>query len=587
MKKTLFYSLICIMILFIMMPETSNAQLGGLLKKKKKKGGTTEKVSNIKNPIGKTVTVSADDLKKSDELAEKFNSFFPRGGEGLDYLTIENHWAPSTMADNLKKTNEKLKLYAGGGAKKFYEENKADIDRFLKIGLGKYSMGTNERRVADKWSANGGSSNDGYKAYEKYKASGGSNYKLEDVEKFWKNEGNGMKSSPKGLKATADYSIELAYQEKDKSKSDVIKLLQALTTSFDLFKSMVPEGNAMLTEAKSLENDAKTALKDLGGATLTSMYANDFHKSNTGKIFFSKTPINPKTANAATFTADFTVNDNIYAIAYFDATLLDKEIMKEQNDGYVESTKTYIKKKVFNKYYKINIDGNWGDIVFVAGDAEKMAQSGYLIFGLKPSLDKADNPGAVRLFAKTITSKSPRTHEMEIKMKTGEAGKLKISLTGMNGTQILADAEKAAENSLELREAAELASRGLPVDFMNVKLYNHKFPHVTMAQVRQLAMTRYQSKLGKIDAIVVQDGHYNRTQWEVKVNALGTPINRKGPGYFIAFTGKDGKCYHDFFQIYQDYAGGGGYSATKTAGYSNAGKATAVEYNCAKKKFAK
>lgn len=588
-KFLLFAILACVF--YLGTPQSSEAQLGNLLKKKKKKKGKTTETPKVTNPVKKVALpeVSDADVKKSGELSKKFLSFFPKDGEGLDYLTIDNHWSPQTMAENLNKVNQKLQLYAGGGVKKFYEDNKADIDRFLKVGLGKYSMNTNERKVGDTWSPNGGSYNYGYQAYEKYKASGGKNYKEENVEKFWNNKGNGMKSSPKGLKATANHSIELAYKEKDKEKRAAIKLLQTLSTTLSLFKELVADSSPLMAQVNTLEKDTKTTLKGMGAEELTKIYINDFHKANAGKIFFSNKPIDAKTANASSFTSSFSLSDNIYAIAYFDASLVDLEIIQEINDGYDEATKTYIKKAVFNKFCNIKVDGSATMMQFVNGDWSQMAKQGYLTFAIKPSMDKADNQGAIEKFAQAISVKSPRTHDIPVEFYFRAAntkGSLSINLAGMNKDQVIANSKKAVEKAKSEFERSKVLSRGLPIAFQNPKLYNHKFPHVSMAQVKQLAMRRYGSKLGKIDAIVVQDGDDSKTQWSVKVNALGTPINRKGPGYFIAFTDKNGKCYHDFFQIYQDYTGGG-YSATKTAGYSNAGKATAVEYNCAKKKFAK
>ncbi len=587
--KTKFIHLVVLLCLgIILIPCTSQAQLGGLkdiLKKNKKKVETSTSSDPAEVASEALVTISDEDLEKSNKLAREFSSFFKftnMNFRKLASITIENHWSPTTMRRNLEKANKNLQFFAGDGAKKFYEENKTDIERFLKVAQGKYSPNTNERKVADTWSQYGGSYNYGYQAYEEYKKLGGKNYKPEDAEEFWKNDGNGMDF--KGLKITADYVIELAYQEKDKEQREVIKLLQTSLTTLDLFKSLLPEGSSILTEANNLEKETKAALNDMGVEELEKIFINDFHKANAGKIFFSKKPIDPKTANASTFATDFTINDEIYAIAYFDASLLELEIIEEQNDGYNEATKTYNKKAVFDKYKSISFDGKSTMMRFVAGDWGEMAKQGYLLFSLKPNLDKADNQGAIEGFAKTISEKSPRTHTIPVRFASTQ-GDLTISLSGMNKEKVLADAAKAIEKAKAEQERSKLLSRGLPKQFENAGLYSHSFKPVSFAQVKQLIETNLKKGYGaaKVDALVVQDGDKNQTGWDVKVNSFGVPVSRSGPGYYVAYTGTDGNCYHYYFYIFQKYQGGS-YGPTTNGTPSGV---TPTQYNCAKKKFAK
>jgi len=215
-----------------------------------------------------------------------------------------------------------------------------------------------------------------------------------------------------------------------------------------------------------------------------------------------------------------------------------------------------------------------------------------ILSGMLEGLDLSDKTTevlrAIDKFAKTIANKSPRTHEIPVEFyfrSANTTGALNINLAGMDKDQILANADKAVEKAKANLEESKVASKGLHASFSNPDLYQHSFMPVSFAQVRALIDRNLKAGYGaaKVDALVVQEGDRNQTDWDVKVNAFGVPVSRSGPGYYVAYTGKEGNCYHYYFYIFQKYEGGK-YGATTNGTPSGV---TPTQYNCTNKKFAK
>ncbi len=558
------------------------AQLNGLgkslknikLGKKDKKQEATTKQPEQTTPIQQktTIEISEEDVKKAAELADQFGKL-TRTFDFYNRMrnTIEVSWLPSTQLEYLSKAIEAVNIASGQAIKAFYNSNKADIDRYVQW------ANTIEKSPRSEVDVIGGGfyggdltkhwkeGSTGAKALATYQ-------KIDEQTKvffphFWAAEF--VKDDKGGLKGVIDYVIELAYQEQEKSKPDVIKMLGKADELMRTYKQALPANDPIRTEMAGLEKDLQNAIKDIAGEYLSNLYVNDFHKANVNKIFFSKQPIDPKNAKAGDFTTDFTINDEIYAIAYYDAILIDAKVLsKGQGDNVI-----------FPSFINMVIDGNQTEhLRYYAGDYKEMGKQGYITFALKPSPDKADNASIIEGFAEVISEKSPRTHTIPVAFKSAK-GEFNINLSGMDKDKVLAEAEAAAKKADANADAAQAANRGLPKQFQNASLYNFKFQPVSVAQVKQL-FAKVADNVGKIEAVVAQnDIAIKQTSWEVKVNALGVPIKRVGPSYWMAYVGKDGKCYHKITTLFQKYTGSG-------YGPSQLLSSDATEYNCAKKKFA-
>ncbi len=598
MKRRLWLFSIVAFTLLLATPQASQAQLKGLLNKvkKKDKNASTSSSDPVKALSG-IPKVTEEDNKKAEELAE---AFYERAVVNYSFIEkeryFENFWEPNTAAQHVNKANQELQQLASKDVFKFYEENKADIERYNKMAaaLSKGDMSARNSQVYKIWYDDGytGYQHKGAKALKAFNELKTEKF-LELTQKFWDRENDTSSGNPvTGLKQAADYFIEVAYEYKEKDKGGAIRLMQSTIKAFDLFKQILPEGSSISGQMTTLENDLKATLKELGGKELANAMAGDFHKANVGKILFSKNPIDVKNAKDTDFSTDFSINDNIYGVLLLEESMELMQVVepKAQQDFY-EGQRILVPANIT---LQLEINDDYIKLRDFKNVSEKANQA-YLTFAIKPAELKPLESGIFREFVKMIADKSPRTHTFEFKFTDPKdrsygspvlaQGKMSLSLSGMDKAKLQADSEKLLEANLASMEDALIEQRGLPEMFNDPKLYDHNFQPVSMAQVKQLALQVAKNHGGvKVDGIVVQDGNYNQTTWEVKVNALGTPVSRSGPVYFFAFTDQEGKCFHYIFSIYQKYLGNGKYSDTR---FGNSYSANPTQYNCANKKFAR
>jgi len=285
-------------------------------------------------------------------------------------------------------------------------------------------------------------------------------------------------------------------------------------------------------KAKMLKGDAEAAVADLE-SELNKMFTSDFHKENAGKILFSKKPIIVGQEDPDQFTSDFTVNDNIYAIAY-------KE--EEISGG--------------GSQYTLHIDGmNWEHVFFTHNEEDK-GKTTYPI-EIIPAVDKAIHGVDAEQFARVLGKLSPRRHTIEVEFE-GAKGTFSINLAGMDVGKLKANAAEATSNAQD----NYARNRSLPREFSET---TQKFndPQLSQANMKKLLQKKWADSQEVLKVVVLGDG--TEDDWIIIKNEVDIPTHKAtDPSIAAIYKGKDGWCYFVKGIVFKrDYTGAGNYSEAK------------------------
>lgn len=351
------------------------------------------------------------------------------------------------------------------------------------------------------------------------------------------------------LKPYVNKTIENAYSIKKSNANSAIETARKA--------QLVAEAAALIlydnADAKQLKEDADKAFNAIGGEYYSKLYVSDMHKNNVGKILFSKTPIIPGKEDPNQFVTTVSGTDKVYAIAYFNAKLKDKDNMIR---------------------YNIQIDGNDNNTPDFNANQSDMEHSYYLI-EIIPDPNIAIHQFDAVQFAEVLSSLSPRNHEMKFEFTFGydqpsATGTLKLDWANVDGAAIQANSQTALKNAKDNKAR----NMKLPEDFAKPsKAFGD--PDLTIEKIKAAIMGNadYSENIKQINKVIIGDKIFESgNDWWISKNDLDIPTHKECNRYiYVLFTGKDGWCYFsDPITFRKDYAGAGTYEATRLVGFSSA-----------------
>ncbi|MCD4795389.1 MAG: hypothetical protein K8R54_19310 [Bacteroidales bacterium] len=337
--------------------------------------------------------------------------------------------------------------------------------------------------------------------------------------------------------------IEEAYKVKDFNKKQSLDHLKRAVKVMDAVMLNIPDYQSV----KDLKTDIDKSITDIGGDYFKKVFTSDFHKQNAGKILFSNKPIVAGKEDPAQFKTEFTINENIYAIAYLDGTITD--ITGNDPKGR----------------YVLNIDNSTNKYINFGHNPQDMQMSYYPI-EIIPAVDIAIHGLDCIEFAKALTSLSPRNHTIKLSLGYGFSqvmaeGEFKIDLAGMDAVKLKADSETASNNA----QNNYAKNTKLPEDFLKV---TQKFsdPKLSQAAMKIILKKNWTNCAQLMKVIVMGNG--TAEDWMIYKNSIDIPkykSTRINVG--AIYKGKDGWCYYvTDITFTSDYLGGGKYSAVKLYG---------------------
>ncbi len=330
------------------------------------------------------------------------------------------------------------------------------------------------------------------------------------------------------IKGTINRYIEDGYLKKKNSPKEAVEQIKRAQNIAQAALYINPKNET----AKRLKADADNALQDIGG-DYDKLFTSDFHKENAGKILFSKQPIIPGEEDPNQFTTDFTVRDNIYAMAYKD--------QKITGGG---------------SKYLLQIDGgNYEHIMFKHNEEDE----GKTVYPIEiiPKVDKAIHGIDAKQFARVFSRLSPRNHSIKIEFE-GTVGTFNINLAGMDAEKLKANAETATKNAQD----NYAKNRRLPKEY---KQQSQKFSdqELSHANMKSILKKKWLNCDHIMKLIVLGDG--TADDWLIYKNEVDIPTYKLTyPGIIALYKGKDGWCYTvKKIGFKRDYLGGGKYSKVK------------------------
>jgi hypothetical protein len=338
------------------------------------------------------------------------------------------------------------------------------------------------------------------------------------------------------LKNTINKYIEEAYKHR---MSDLPQAATNIKYAYELAQAVtliLPDNE----DAVSLLGETKKAFEDIYPSYEDIIYTSEFHKNNTGKIFFSKTPIVVGKEDPSQFTTKFSATDNIYAIAYLDGTI-------KQLGGWND----------VSGEYNISITGNNHRIRF--GHNEEDYEKSYYIIEIIPHPHVAVHGLDAVEFAKILAPLSPRQHTLTLSFGSqtnkglAVSDEIQLDWSNVNSEAISANAEKASANARE-----NYAKNTKLPDFFSTPSKKFNDPQITNVKINEL-FQKFDKEC--VQVLKVWIGDLDRSEeWHTFTHSTGVPDFKRTNRYIaIVFKAKNGNCYFtwDNMAIARNYEGGG------------------------------
>jgi hypothetical protein len=332
--------------------------------------------------------------------------------------------------------------------------------------------------------------------------------------------------------------IESAYQKQSRNKLEAAEMAESAVIYADLVLSIQPDN----AQARALKKDAEAAIAKVGGAIAATTHTSPFHKANSGKIVFFKSPPTVKQEERAGAAGEFKAADHIYAIAYLKGSL--KELVQYPSRELLAGLR-----------YRLFIDGNehveyGGFRARVTWETYQDPGTTYLLLDLVPDPDAIDyqNPfhyDPTIKYTKVLGQASPRRHRIELKLE----GDNKFLAEGAFSIDLSAGQER-------LLAVAE-------------KLYQEKLTKVFLPKPAMVNAALGQSMLEAMKAngwkqqllrLVITEA-----QWNIHRNAAGVILFRS-LNTATAVKEADGRCRYFSISFKQPHLGGGRYGKTEQYG---------------------
>ncbi len=340
------------------------------------------------------------------------------------------------------------------------------------------------------------------------------------------------------LKAYINKQIEEAWR----LKSNEGKSIECISNA----KNMIDAATIILPgdeDVKKLKTDVDNSFESIAGPYFKKVYTSDFHKENAGKVVFSNKPIVIGEEDPAQFKTEFSINENIYAVAYLNGTI----------DALFEGNKS--------GKYEIGFQGEYPEAIGFSHNPEDLKLSYYPI-EILPAANQAVHGIDAPEFAKKLSKLSPRTHEITIAFSGGykqpqAIGKLTLNCAGIDAEKIMANANLAAKNASD----NYAKNTKLPKSFADATT-PFKDAGLSYTNMKNLLKTEWGNC-----ATILKIGAYGTAQedWLIYKNYLGIPTYKASYREIKAiYKGKDGWCYFvEGIVFRRDYAGGGKYTNVK------------------------
>ncbi|MCK6541334.1 hypothetical protein L6Q79_01485 [bacterium] len=327
--------------------------------------------------------------------------------------------------------------------------------------------------------------------------------------------------------ADVNAHIEKAYAEKAKGKTGLSTAVQEAEIAV-----LMAEAVLLVTpdeiNIQKLRKDAQSAYDKINAEPGSVLYTSDFHKTNRGKIVFSKTRIVLKKETSATAQSSFTAGENIYAMAYFKSTI--KELSKYGSMSPKITIAVYVDPAEGGILtpWTANKTGEY----IVKSDHPKMQET-TLEVEMTPDPQQTERPEVAAEFAKLFSELSPRNHTIKVGLFANDQevawGTFELDCSeGQDNYKTLSGALAKSKIQNALPPKAKAADKGIEQN-MTAVLKSEGFHVVRVIQTDPT--------------------------WYVQRNEItGIVLNRTIQAAVI-FKNEEGKCIVEYMNFTQDYAG--------------------------------
>ncbi len=309
-----------------------------------------------------------------------------------------------------------------------------------------------------------------------------------------------------------DNAIELSFASKSEGKEKMSRAKDQMESAL-----LVSEGILTAfpdnTKVKELHGVAKESYDKMSAEFSAAVFTSPIHKENAGKIVFSNKPIIIKQENAGQFKNEFNGGDDIYAMLYFDGTILDKTRLTNTAEIFflVDGNEKVKHKLKFSKEENLNT---------------------FFPLEIAPDPNTCKTPNGI-VFTKILSEMSPRKHTIKVFCKQDDIiAEGEFMIDGSSGiekyTKKLKDLEQWAINQVRMPEA-----------MMNDKAIESKMKQAIKRAGWQVSVLR----------IVIC-----HAEWQFEKNDLGITLNRF-LRTAVAYKTKEGKCNIGWVYFYEEKVG--------------------------------
>jgi len=338
----------------------------------------------------------------------------------------------------------------------------------------------------------------------------------------------------------ADRAYNTAYEAKGKNQQGTaVKYMKEAKQYMEVLILLLPNNPQVQKANKYISAGYEEVYINHMKDVITS----DFHEQNVGKVLFSKEPIIIGKEKPEQFVTEFGSSDKVYAVAYFDAKIIELAYYKgtagfrfQVNDSWKE-----FEYHIYPEYY----------------------EKAYTLIEIMPDPNKSMHISNAMDWFGVLGSLSPREHtitnlEFKVSDRTlATCGNITLKWTGANSQKLKANAELAVKNA----EENYSKKRPLPEQFSR-EVEHFKDPRMNHANIRKLFMAREKNcaSIFRVHTDVREDKN-GGDDWEIVTNDYDLPLGKRVNGLIsVTFKGKDGHCYYsEYLILHQKYLGGGRY----------------------------